>query len=124
LPYNWHVERVLNGSNVYIYFLPNTAYPMKLWGKFGLTEVASVDFDLSTVYDKFYIEYLRHGLAEYICADYNIQLQPQVQKKLDEIENIIADISPKDFRMRKLSSLQSGPTGYWAAANLGTGWTT
>jgi hypothetical protein len=122
LPYDWHIERVKGGANLYIYFLPNTTYPLKIWGKFGLDEVTTENFDLSTVYDNFYIEYLRFGLAEYICSDYNIVLQPQAQKKLDEIENILIDISPKDLHITKLSTLQSDTGINYADVNIGRGW--
>ena len=122
LPYNWHAERVLGGTDLYIYFSPNTAYPMKIWGKFGLDEAPTENFDLLTVYDKFYIEYLRFGLAEYICSDANIMLAPQSQKKLDEIENILIDISPKDLRITKLSSLQSQAGLNYGDVNCGNGW--
>jgi len=122
LPYNWHIERKLGGSDLYIYFLPNTNYPMKIWGKFGLTEVADENVDLSLTYDKFYIEYLRYALAEYICADYNIMFQPQSAQKLKELEYTLIDLSPKDLTLQKFSTLQSDTGVNYADVNLGRGW--
>src|SRR5260221_6275214 len=35
LPFNWHFERLLGGSNIYLYFVPDNTYPIKILGKFG-----------------------------------------------------------------------------------------
>lgn len=126
LPYNWHVERAYGGANVYLYFVPNTNYPLKIWGKFGLDSVANENVDLSTVYDAFYIEYLRYALAEYICAEYNITFQPQSQKKLDELEQILLNISPQDLSLRSMSTLgdDHNRADIYADASIGKGWRT
>jgi len=124
LPYNWHTERVVGGSDLYIYFTPNTTYPLKIWGKFGLDSITSENTDLSLIYDQFYIEYLRYALAEYICADYNITFQPQSQQKLNELESMLTDISPMDLSIKKISSFSSeGAHGdIYLDANLAHGW--
>lgn len=121
LPYSWHTERVNGGSDLYIYFLPNAAYPMTLWGKFGFDEV-ELGTDLSLVFDKFYIEYLRYSLAEYICAEYNVMFQPQAAQKLKSLEQQLIDVSPTDFTMNKISSFAKGVDFNYGIANLGTGW--
>ncbi len=36
LPFTWNLERCLGGSNISLYFVPNVAYPMELWGLFRL----------------------------------------------------------------------------------------
>jgi hypothetical protein len=122
LPYNWHIERKLGGADLYIYFLPNTAYPMKIWGKFGLTAVATENVDLSLTYDRFYRVYLKYALAEYICAEYNIVFQPQSAQKLKELENELIYISPNDLTIQKFSTLQSDTGINYADVNLGRGW--
>jgi hypothetical protein len=124
LPYNWNFERSLGGGDLSIYFLPNTTYPLKIWGKFGFDEVTTVDVDLALSYDKFYLTYLRYALAEYICSDYNITFQPQNAEKLKELESLMVDVSPKDFSMVKGSTL-NGPNaniGIYGQANIGGGW--
>ena len=73
LPYEWHIERVLNGADLYIYFKPNTAYPMKLWGKFKLDEITDLCDDLLLVYDRFYLKYLTYALASEICDEWQTQ---------------------------------------------------
>lgn len=122
LPFDWHYERCKGGSNIYIYFTPAANYPMKIWGKFSISEVANQDVDLAAVYDAFYIEYLRYALAEYICAEYNISFQPQSQNKLNEIEAQLKDVSPKDLTVTKMSTLRGESGLNWADVNLGRGW--
>jgi hypothetical protein len=77
------------------------------------------------VYDRYYIEYLRYALAEFLCAEYNIQFQPQSQKKLDELERVLLNISPPDLSMDKMSTLtgDTGGSNLYVQANLGHGWT-
>jgi hypothetical protein len=57
LPFSYRPEREKGGMRVYLYFLPQGDYILKLSGKFGLTEV-TLDTDLSLIYDGFYIEFL------------------------------------------------------------------
>jgi hypothetical protein len=121
LPFSWHIERTLNGANFFIYFLPNLDYPLTIWGKFQLASV-SLNQDLSLTLDQFYIEYLRYGLAEQICAEYNIPMQPQAYDRLRELEKIILDVSPPDLQMQKMSNLQQNYAYNYADSNLGRGW--
>lgn len=121
LPFTWHLERTLGGSNIYVFFLPDNTYVVQYLGKFSLGEV-TLTTDLSLMLDLFYIEYLRFALAEYICSDYNITLQPQSQRKLDEYEQLIIDTSPIDFTNRITSTLNKGGGYNWGDVNLGAGW--
>jgi len=122
LPFNWHPERTLGGMNIYLYFTTAGIYTMKLIGKFGLTEVG-LDDDLLLVYDKYYIEYLRFALAEYIAIDYTLEFPPQSLRKLNEIRKKLMDTSATDFTMRKVSTLQTGSSLTWAQINFGKGFT-
>ncbi len=81
LPYQYHTERTFGGMYIYLYFLPNTNYPLEIFGKFSLSSVALTQ-DLSLTMDLFYIEYLRYALANKMCEEYNIQFQPQAAMKL------------------------------------------
>ena len=85
LPFSWHFERVLNGADIYLYFLPDQNYPAKIWGRFGFTNV-TLNQDLEIVYDEYYIDYLRYRLALRICSSFGIPMQPQAMKELDELE--------------------------------------
>ncbi len=121
LPFNWHFERTLGGSNIFMYFIPDQNYPIKIWGKFGFTDV-TLNQDLLTLYDQYYIDYLRYRLAQRICSEYGIPMQPQAYQELLEIEDELVDVSPPDMTLTKYSSLQ-GSTGInWGDINIGRGW--
>lgn len=121
LPFNWHAERALGGSNIFLYFIPDTNYPIKIWGKFGFTDVV-LNQDLLLLYDEYYIDYLRYRLAQRICSEYGIPLQPQAMEELAELESSMTDVSPPDMSLTKYSSLQ-GTTGInWGDINIGRGW--
>lgn len=122
LPFQWHMERTLNGANIFIYFLPQGNYVMKIWGKFGLDSVASLFTDLAQTYDLFYIEYLKFALAEYICLENLIEMQPQAKAKLQEYIYKLIDVSPIDLTVSKISTLSNKPGLNWGDVNLGLGW--
>jgi hypothetical protein len=121
LPFNWHAERELGGTRLYVYFKPSQDFPLIIHGKFALNNVALND-DLSLMLDGFYIQYLRFALAEFICSDYNIVFNPQSNSKLTELESIIADVSPPDLTLTKMSSLSNNTSLNWGDINLGLGW--
>lgn len=39
LPFSWHIEREANGATLFLYFLPDTGYPIEIWGQFKLNQV-------------------------------------------------------------------------------------
>jgi hypothetical protein len=120
LPFSYRVERALGGANVFLYFLPSQAFVMKIWGKFGLSEV-TLETDLSLIYDLYYIEYLRYALAEYICCEWGTTFPDQAKAKYMEIRKKLMDISPPDLSVRKQSYFSRGPFIDWQSANI-PGW--
>lgn len=123
LPFSWHAERADGGMNLYLYFLPQQEFPLEIWGKFGLDEITNPLLDLSTVYERFYITYLKFALAEYICNDYQLTMQPSNLATLRDIETQIVTISPMDLTVQKASTFRRGPGMTWSQVNLGGGWT-
>lgn len=122
LPGSWHMERCFQGANLYIYFKPNQAYPLTIWGQFRLAQVV-INQDLSLTLDRFYINYLRYDLAARLCAEYNYSVPPGVAKALANYEDTISKKSgPMDLRLTKLSSLQRRGGINYAQVNLGHGW--
>ncbi len=121
LPGSFHLERVKNGSDLYIYPLPNLPYLFEMYGKFNLPEV-ELNEDLLLKFDAYYLEYLRFALAEYICLENNIQFQPDNSQKLKELEKGVFDISPIDFTNKKMTMFtRSNMTDRYIDANIGRG---
>ena len=121
LPFSWTFVRELGGGNLYLYFLPQSNYQLKIFGKFFLTDVA-LTTDLTTVYDTSYIEYLRYALAEYMCNEYNIVFNPQSAQKLTAMQRKLMYITPPDLSMIKTSILTQGTGINFGDVNIGKGW--
>lgn len=121
LPFSFRQERQKDGMNVYIYFLPQQNYLMKIWGKFGLTEV-NLTTDLSQVYDLYYIEYLRHELAQYLCNEFAITFPDGAERKYQEIRKKLLDVSPADLSLRKSNYFNRGVVIDWQTINLTQGY--
>lgn len=121
LPFSYRVERCLGGANVFIYFVPNQAYVMKIWGKFTLNDV-TLDQDLSLTYDGFYLSYLRHYLGSKLCSEFGQTFPDGAQKEFMRIEKKLKSTSPADLTISKKSFFNSGSTMDWQWANLSTGW--
>lgn len=122
LPYEWHIERKLNGADLYLYFKPNTNYPLKLWGKFKLDDVTDLCADLDLVYDKFFIKYLTYALAREIVDEWGQNLPIETSKELARLEEKLTYVSPMDLTTKKQSVFRSGDEINYGYANLGTGW--
>jgi hypothetical protein len=122
LPGTWHLEREFGGASLYIYFKPNQAYPLTIWGQFRLNDV-TINQDLSLTLDRFYINFLKFDLAVRLCAEYNYTVPPGVQRALNRYEDSISKKSgPMDLRLTKLSSLQRRGGINYAQVNIGKGW--
>jgi hypothetical protein len=122
IPWSYNVERVKTGATLSFYFKPDKVYPIRVFGKFGLTS-AALGADLEATYDRFYIVYLKYALAELICSDYCITFQSQADQKLRELESMIQDISPYDLQLKKKYTI--GKTQYslnYAQVNIGGPW--
>lgn len=121
LPFSYRYERCLNGTNLFLYFVPNQAYLVNIWGKFALTDV-TLNQDLSLTYDLFYIEYLRFALAQYICAEYGQSYPEMCQMKYKEIVKKLKSISPADLSITKRSFFTTNSTFDWQFVNLSQGY--
>jgi hypothetical protein len=122
LPFTYYTERVLGGTDIYLYFSPADNYTLNITGKMSLVNVKPFD-NLRLQLDGFSISYLTYALAIRLLDAYGLPVPAEIQKRHDIIENQLADIGKKDMTVTRVSSLQSFPMGYWARANLSTGWT-
>ncbi|WP_342227839.1 hypothetical protein [Rickettsiella endosymbiont of Rhagonycha lignosa] len=103
-PRFYHLEKTKGGSLLFLSPTPDKTYSLKLVGKFGLTEVNPND-DLSAIFDRDYLLYLRYGLADYLCDLYNHPFS--AKGKLKEIERKLLDASPLDLSMEKIFMFHS-----------------
>jgi len=118
LPYMYRVEREIGGSRIYLYFEPQAVYVMKLSGKFGFDTV-DLTTDLETVFDSFYIEYMRYLLASMICAEYGATFPDASQQQLGVYQKKLMSVSPKDLSLKKRNLIGTGtPAWNWQAINL------
>jgi hypothetical protein len=124
LPFNWHMERCFGGANLFLYFVPDSNYPMEIWGQFRLQPVA-LNQDLSLTLDRFYIDYLMYQLAERLCDDYSYVVPPGVEKQLAQyIKKIDKKSGPMDLTQRIVSTLDPSFGGVnYGQVNIGKGWT-
>lgn len=133
LPFNWHTERTYNtdltlgaiggGSNLFLYFVPNQAYPMEIWGLFSLANVA-LGQDLSKTLDLFYVDFLEFQLGERLCNVYDFLVPEGVTKELERMYKVLSKQSAQmDLKVLKMTTLDSrNSTLNYADANLGYGW--
>lgn len=121
LPYQYYFEREKDGAKIYLYFRPSDDFLLKITGKFSLGSV-TLDTELTDSLDQYYISYLEYALAERLSNFYNFPFAPNHRKVLDELEEQLVDITPKDFSITKISTLKKTPALTWADVNLGNGW--
>ncbi len=120
LPFSYRIERCLGGANIYLYFVPADVYEMKVWGKFGLSDV-TLTTDLSLTYDTYYIEYLRFALAEYIALEWGATFPDEAKAKYAEIRKKLMMISPADLSIQKRTYFSRQPALDWQLVNI-PGW--
>ncbi len=121
LPFNYTFVREQGGGFLYLYFLPDGPYPLKIFGKFFLTDV-TLTTDLTDQLDTSYIEYLRYSLANYMCSEYGITFNPQSAKILESYERKLMYMSPPDLSMIKSTILAEGSLLNFGDVNIGRGY--
>lgn len=121
LPFIWHQERVLNGTDLYVYFLPNQEYTTNLTVKYGLTQVTQFT-DLLDYYEMGYIRYLRYKLAQAICQDYGVEFAQDSVKVLESLEHDLQWVSAPDLTLNVMNTMGGEYCFDWQTANLTNGW--
>lgn len=122
LPFNWYWETVLGGINLYMYFLPQQAFPIKLTGKFYIPPLTDQSFDFDTLLDPFYQSYLIHLLAERLCSWYGVSAPVSVINQIRGFKNQLADRNYIDLTISKISTYSTQDAMTYAQANIGKGW--
>lgn len=124
LPYMYYYERKKGGADLKMYYPPNQIYPFTIWGKFGLTSEVGYFDDLSEVYDRFYIAYLKAATAERLCDYYNIEVPRRLEKLLEQYDIVFSNqISPPDMTVTGMNVFGKYVWPNWAFINIGNeGW--
>lgn len=123
LPFNWHTERELSGARLFLYFIPDTNYPLEIWGQFRLSSVTEFQ-DLELTLDRFYINFLKYELAVRLCKEFGYSIPPLVEKQLqDYYQWISGQSNTMDLKTQKLSTLTGGSAINYGMVNLSGGWT-
>ncbi len=121
LPYCYRTERELDGTRIFLYFIPNDVYIMKLSGKYRLPTV-TLTTDMSLTYDEFYLEWLRYSLAVKICEEYGATVPDATRMKYNEMTKKLMDVSPADLSMQKRGYFGGKGVMDWQQLNIGKGW--
>lgn len=123
LPITFHCEREFGGAQIYLYFNPDEAYTMELWGQFRLDSVVN-NQDLSLTIDRFYINFLKYQVAERICHEYNYAIPVGVSEQLTKYNYFISKKSGLlDLTQQTITTLGDKPFGMnYGIANLSGGW--
>jgi len=121
LPFTYHLERTVGGSNLYMYYLPQDTYPIKIMAKFALSEV-TLDTDMSLTFDRYYIDYLTYELSSYLCNWFNVMLPPGISATLADYEKSISQLSAPDLSIRKYTAFSGGTPLNWGDVNYGKGY--
>ena len=138
LPFSWNFNRGQGGGTIGFYFKPESDYPLKMMVKLFLVDV-TLDTDLTNVsetvpytfpttsnqgYDTSYIEYLRYALANYMCAEYGVGMNPDAAKILLSYQRKLMYIEPPDLSLKKYSILNANqlPGFSYGDVNIGRGW--
>lgn len=106
MPFHYHCERSLPGLDIYLYFVPDKAYTLEIWGKFALTE-CDMNTDLSLIVGDYYQTYLEYALTELICGWYGVDMPQIAGKILRNLEQKIEESNPPDLSTQKINILSS-----------------
>lgn len=124
LPYMYYVERSEGGATIYMYYPPNQTYTFTIWGKFALNDNVGLFTDLETVYDKFYISYLKVAVADRLCLYYNIDTPRNIMMQMEKFDTVFSNqIAPPDLTVSGISLFSTFVWPNWAIINIGNqGW--
>lgn len=121
LPFCYRCERELGGMRIYMYYVPQSNYLVKMSAKYGFTNV-TLDTDMELSYDPFFLVYLRYELAQAICEYYGATYPDETRLKYMEIEKKLMDVSPPDLSLQNSNYFDYGSGLDWQYANLGKGY--
>jgi hypothetical protein len=117
LPFHYYAERQEgNQTLIYLYFVPDQVYEMKITGKYALSELTL--FETLTM-DRFYISYLKYKLAQRICEYYQTSFSQISTATLSGLENKINKMVGTDLTVNRRGGQKKIN---YAFVNINSGW--
>jgi hypothetical protein len=120
MPYQFHVERTIGGSKIQLYFFPQQDYPLEITGLFGFSPVGISD-DISTLFDTYYLKYLRLKLANAICSYNELTLSNGSAIELAKIEKQMKRLNNPDLSSSVVNLMTGANFPSYAQANFRNG---
>lgn len=123
LPFTYYPNKVLGGTDLYVYYKPSQEYPFQIWGQFELQNVTLFE-DLETKFPLFYINFLKLQLAKYLCIDGGFEIPIAVAAQLEEYRQWIAlNGTVQDLSMKITNTISQGGYINWGQVNIGKAYT-
>ena len=123
LPFHYYVEQELIGSRIYLYFNPQSNYPMKITGKFSIEDLTLND-DVNLFYAPYYSKWLTYRLAAELCELYGIACPPATLERLKNLERRLNQRAGEDLTIDKYRFIsRPAINDLYGQANIGKGWT-
>ena len=124
LPFHYYVEKYNGGSRIYLYFVPSQIFQMRITGKFTIPE-EELNENILANYPAYYCKWLTYRLAAELCELYGIQTNPEVTKRLNNLERRLNKMVGADLTIDKYRFIGRPPVDdMYGQANIGKGWTT
>ena len=118
LPFHFYAERILGGMRIYLYFVPDQNYVMKLNGKFSYAKITDPSQDLSSLED-YFVSYLQYKLASRLCEYFNVSFPMQAAATLAETQRKINNMVGVDLSINKTSMFPAKTLDIYVVANIG-----
>jgi hypothetical protein len=124
LPFHYYVEKYLGGSYIYLYFIPDQVFEMRITGKFTIVDIALGD-NVEQFYPPYYCKWLTYRLAAEFSELYGMEINQFVAKRLDNLERRLNKMVGADLTIDKYRMITRPPVDdMYGQANIGKGWTT
>lgn len=121
LPSHYYAERKVNGTRLYLYFVPDAVYTVNITGKYALSQVELLD-DLTDTLDLFYLSYLQYLLAKRLCEFYGVTMNESALGTLAALDDQIDRMVGVDLSIRRRSMFNQSNQLNLTGANLYAGW--
>ena len=118
LPFHFYAERILGGMRIYLYFVPDQNYVMKLNGKYSYENITDPSQDLSS-FENFFLSFLEYELGARLCEYFNVAFPAQAMNTLVSTRRKINNMVGVDLTISKTSMFPPKTVDIYVVANIG-----